>query len=235
MADWRLAILIEKFYNVWTSSSFTDLLTTFCYRYFESHFLGFLKEDLFYFSLNNFSKIFGILKRLVNTILTTAKVMNFNNGIANSNLLSLSLSTTSLTAIRDVIKMSRGLWKGSFSYQRLITPSLGLMQIAVDLHAMDTMPRWHCHPQSCLSVVSTANLNSDTHNIVSYWKSVTCNHVSRLSRSVTASWSSTGPVTGGPLRYRACKSVLSTNNPSVRKNKEHLLTKLTQFYFILLG
>ena len=27
-------------------------------KYYESLFLGFLKEDLFYFSLNNFSKIF---------------------------------------------------------------------------------------------------------------------------------------------------------------------------------
>ena len=50
----------------------------------------------------------------------------------------------------------------------------------------------------------------------------------RLSRSETARGSSTGPVTGGPLSYKASKSVLSTNNPSIRKKKEHLLTKLTQ-------
>ena len=58
---------------------------------------------------------------------------------------------------------------------------------------------------------------------------------SRLLRLNTASGSSTGLVTVGPLRHEACKSVLSTNNPSVKKKKEHLLMKLTQFYFILHG
>ena len=38
-----------------------------------------------------------------------------------------------------------------------------------------------------------------------------------------------------PLRFKACKSVLSTNNPSVEKKKEHLLTKLTQLFKTLLA
>ena len=56
---------------------------------------------------------------------------------------------------------------------------------------------------------------------------------SRLTRSNTARRSSTCLVTVLPLRYKACNSVLSTNNPSIQKMKECLLTKLTQFYFLL--
>ena len=49
---------------------------------------------------------------------------------------------------------------------------------------------------------------------------------SRLSRSNTTRGLSTCPVMVGPLKYKASKSVLSTNNPLVRKKKRTLVDEV---------
>ena len=53
----------------------------------------------------------------------------------------------------------------------------------------------------------------------------------RLSKSNTARGSSTCPVTVGPLRYRASKSVLSTNSPFVRKKKRTVVDEVNTVLF----